>query len=146
FRQELETSERTCQITGDFFDNHIFSWCIQNYVPLQQFSDNELHIVFYEDCCVNPEIEIERLFDYLKKKPEKKILEEMKTASRVSRKDSAILTGNSLIDGWKNNLRTEQVDRALEILNLFGLDQVYSEKPMPRPEGLASVTRTPLLC
>ncbi|MEO0790107.1 MAG: sulfotransferase domain-containing protein [Bacteroidota bacterium] len=146
FRREMKLAKRKYQATGDVFDNHIFSWCIQNYIPLRQCSANDFHIVFYEDCCVEPACEISRLFNYLKKKPKENILNGLSKASRVSRRDSAIVTGNSLIEGWKNSLSIKQIERGLEILNLFGLDAIYSEDLMPRAEGLSNFVQTSVVC
>lgn len=139
FHQELIASEAKFQSVNDDFDNLIFIWCIENYVPLTQlrrFRKDKIHVVFYENCCINPEVETKRLFSYLKEDYHPDVLERLKKASKLSRADSAVFTGENLIDGWKTCLTEQQTKRAMEILDLFGLDQLYSQSLMPHTENL----------
>lgn len=139
FYEELVISEESFQSSGNYFDNLIFIWCIENYVPLIQlktFIKNKMHIVFYENFCVEPEAEIEGLFNFLGETYDLRVLNSIKKASKLSRGDSAILTGKNLIAGWKNHLTDRQIIRSVEILRLFGLDQIYSEELMPNTEKL----------
>lgn len=50
-------------------------------------------------------------------------------------RQSAVRTGKSLTDDFKNRISRNQIQRAVEILSLFGLDKVYSEGPMPLIDG-----------
>lgn len=139
FQKELVSSEEKFKSSGDSFDNLIFIWCIENYVPLtqlRQFQKNKIHIVFYENCCVEPEVETKRLFAYLKEDYNPAVLSHLKKASKLSRDNSAVVKGESLIDGWKKYLTDQQMDRALEILNLFGLDLLYTADLMPHSKNL----------
>ena len=115
FRSEIERAQT-------IFEKLIFLWCIENYVPLKQFKKGEIHLAFYENFCVNPKHEIERLFLFLGKNFDKKVFENLKKPSPLSRKDSAIITGDSLIDSWRKHITNEQIERAVEILDLFELD------------------------
>jgi hypothetical protein len=115
----------------DIFDIHVFSWCIANYVPLRQFQKGELHLVFYENLCTKPESEIDRLFSCLGVPYDERVFRTIRTASALSRKDSAINTGKSLTDDFKNHISSGRIKRAIEILGLFGLDEVYSDGSMP---------------
>src|SRR5215218_183525 len=47
------------------FERHLFSWCVENYVPLRQFEPGEIHLAFYEDFLVRPDQELRRLFAFL---------------------------------------------------------------------------------
>ena len=141
FYSEIKDSEERYQITGDSFENHIFSWCIKNYVPLKQFSTNEICIIFYENTCVQPELEVQKIFSYLNKQYDGQVLESIKQPSQLSRKDSSIVTGGNLISSWKQHLTNQQIERAMEILNMFGLDRLYSRSKLPCVENLKLVTR-----
>jgi hypothetical protein len=118
------------------FDILVFRWCIQNYVPLRQFQEGEIHIAFYEDFCIDPEEEVARMFAYLGKPYSPEVLEVVGKPSPVSLKDSAIVVGGSLIDSWRKQISPEQVERAVEILSLFGLDSIYSRESRPNPDGV----------
>lgn len=119
------------QETKDDFETHIFQWCIQNYVPLKQFKPGEVHLAFYEDLCISPNTEIPKLFSFIGKTYDSSVLSSLNKASSVSREDSAVNTGESLIMGWQKFITSQQIDRALEIMSLFGLDGIYSAEPQP---------------
>jgi hypothetical protein len=49
----------------------------------------------------------------------------------LARKDSAIFSGDSLVDGWRKHVSAQQLRRACEIVRLFSLDRIYSEESLP---------------
>ncbi len=117
--------------TSDF-ERYVFAWCIENYVPLKQFSPGEIHPVFYENLCTNPEQEIKKLFSFLHKEYKTETLDAAENPSALARKgESAIFTGESLVESWKRQVTDEQIQRAIEILSMFGLQKIYAEDPMP---------------
>lgn len=117
------------------FEELLFIWCIQNYIPLRQFKRNEIHLVFYENFCKYPKQEIERLFKFLGRRYNDTIFEKIKTNSATSwLKDTAALTSDDLIDSWREHVTREQLERAIEILSIFGLNKVYSQNSMPNTE------------
>jgi hypothetical protein len=128
FRSEIENAQSV-------FERQVFIWCIENYVPLKQFRTGEIHLAFYENFCTNPEQEIGRLFSFLGTTYSEKVMRAVKKPSAVSRKESAVYAGGSLIESWKKHITDEQVQKAVEILSLFGLQSVYSEDPMPLVSG-----------
>lgn len=131
FVDEIQKAYLKQQETKDDFETHIFSWCIQNYIPLKQFKPGEIYLAFYEDLCVHPSTEIPKLFNFIGKNYDGSVLDSLNRASSVSRKDSAVNTGESLIKSWQKHISTQQIDRALEIMSLFGLDGIYSADPQP---------------
>jgi hypothetical protein len=124
FGQAIEEMENV-------FEKHILQWCIEYYVPLKQFRRGEVHLAFYENFCEKPWHEIARLFSFLGKSYDEKVLLNLERPSFTSRGDSAVITGDSLTEGWRKDITVEQTRRAVEILSLFGLDKVYSEDSMP---------------
>ena len=119
----------------DDYEKYIFRWCIETYVPLRQFTKGEIHLAFYEDFCTSPESEIDRLFAFLNKPYGKDVYKQVRQPSPVARSVSAIVSGGSLIDGWRKQITEEQISRAMEILGLFGLDAVYTKESMPNVSG-----------
>lgn len=124
------------------FERHVFSWCVENYVPLAQLKYGEVHLTFYENLAENPKGELGRLFAFMGKDFDESIFERMKKPSLLSRERSAVLSGEKLADSWRNQVTTAQLERTLDILRLFGLDAVYSEKTMPDTDGAFSLMGT----
>jgi len=127
FREEIEAAQTT-------FEKLVFRWCIENYVPLKQFKKGEIHLAFYENFCEKPEFEIDRLFSFLGKSYDEAVFTSLRKPSPVSREESAIISGGSLIDSWREQITDEQIQRAVEILSLFGLERIYSQDSMPNVE------------
>lgn len=115
----------------DTFEKHIFMWCIENYVPLRQFDEGEILVVFYESLCQNPEKEAERVFSFLGKDVPVNILQIASKPSELSRKDSAVISGENPLSLWRKHITEEQIERALEILSIFGLEAVYGYDDLP---------------
>ena len=123
-----------------YFERQIVIWSIVHYVPLRQLSRGEIHLVFYEELCTNPEEELRRLLSYLgdnhNDKPlDPRVLEHLEIPSKLSRDFSAVIKGKNLIDGWQKELTTTQIEKAVEILNVFGLGQIYSDGLMPNRDA-----------
>jgi len=115
----------------DDFEKHIFFWCMQYYVPLKQFKYGEIYLCFYENLCENPHEEIKNLFGFLGRKFDEKVLGILGTPSSLTREDSAIVKGTSLIDSWREYVSAQDLKNALKILSLFGLEKIYSSDSMP---------------
>jgi len=128
FRDKIEGAR-------DIFEKHVFLWCIENYVPLRQFAEDQIHTAFYEDLCVAPEQEIERLFSFLGERYDKKIFDVFKEPSVLCRENSPVLCKRELTEDFRNYITTKQVRRAIEILSLFGLDRIYLEDSAPLVSG-----------
>ncbi len=128
FKREIEKAKSV-------FEKHIFLWAIENYVPLKQFNKGEIHLAFYENFCMNPGYEIERLFSFLNKRFDEKVLLKSRNPSSEIRGHSAIVTGEDLIDNWRKYITKEQRQRAVDILAVFGLDRIYAEDSMPNIEN-----------
>ena len=51
--------------------------------------------------------------------------------SATARRDSPVVSGQSLVDGWRRSITPAQVDAAMRILEAFGLDRVYGRDSLP---------------
>ena len=132
FKKEIENA-------GNSFDKHIFRWCIENYIPLKQFNEGEIQIIFYENLCTNTQKEVERILSFIGEPFSLEILEQSTRPSALSRKDSAIASGANLIDSWRNDINDKQVERALEICSIFGLEKIYDQSSLPLLSGRAAL-------
>ena len=138
----LEPFEDEMRSAKTDFERHVFSWCVENYVPLAQLKRGEVYLAFYENLSENPKDEVGRLFAFMGKDFDESIFERMKKPSLLSREGSAVLSGERLADSWRKHVTTAQLERTIEILGLFGLDAVYSEKPMPDTGGAFTLMGT----
>ena len=114
----------------DPFERHLFLWCIDNHVPLRQFSPGGVHLCFYENLLLDTEPELRRLFAFLGRDFDDGVLGKLERPSFTSRRGS-----RPSADGWRSRVAGEQVARAGEVLGLFGLDRVYGPGTMPDPAG-----------
>ena len=129
FRAEMERVK-------DDFERHVFIWCVENYVPMRQLRGGDVHVVFYENICEDPEGEVRRLDEHLRVAYDERALRNVAKPSVQARKHhaggtSAIVTGASLVEAWRAYVAPERVKRAVEILRLFGLEAIYDEDPRP---------------
>ena len=128
FKSEIEKADSV-------FEKHIFLWCIENYVPLKQFNDGEMLVVFYESLCMQPKKELERIMAFIGLDFNKKMLEQHSIASALSRNKSAINVGDDVISSWRKSISECQIKRSCSILELFGLHKIYDDSDMPLIDG-----------
>jgi hypothetical protein len=122
--------EAEIRAARDPFERRLFSWCIENYVPLRQFAPGEMHLAFYEEFLVRPERELRRLFSFLGEDFDSRAYPVLERPSPLSRNP-----GTHPVDGWRRSVTGRQLERAVEILGLFDLDRLYGEGTMPEPSG-----------
>jgi len=125
--------EKIKAATSDF-EKYIFKWCIENYVPIRQFKDNEVLITFYENLCLHPQVELKRIFSFIGRSYNGN-LEIFDKPSKMSMRSSAINSRTDLMSSWRINIDQDQVQKAVEILEHFGLDQIYNEDDLPLLHG-----------
>lgn len=124
--------------TNDLFDKHILMWCVENYVPLQQFKKGEMHIVFYENLCLEPLKEIKKIFSFLGEEVDlasNQLINKIKLPSALSREGSAILQHRNLISDWENQITKQELKSTRRLLENFGLDHIYDEDVLPKIEA-----------
>lgn len=115
----------------DDFDRLVVEWCVEHIVPFRQFGPGEIHIAFYENFCTDPNREIHRLFSYLGRTYDTRVLSALRRPSLLARRKSAVLTGADLVTGYKEDLTTSEMERGARILDLFHLGGVYGPDSMP---------------
>ena len=122
--------EAEIRAARDGFERHVFLWCIENYVPLRQFGPGEIHLAFYENFLARPEDEVRSLFAFLGESFDGRVYRALRRPSPLSRKGES-----PSVDAWCRSVSDSQLERAVEILALFGLDGVYGAGGLPDPSG-----------
>lgn len=117
------------------WEQRLFTWCVQYYVPLRQLRPGDAHIMFYENVCMDPEGELRRLFSFIGRSLDDSFQRKLWKPSPMTNR-RRMPDPKTLVAGWQKKVPADDVRRAIEILQLFGLDAVYSSDPMPNPEGL----------
>ncbi len=109
------------------FESLIFFWCISYWIPFQQFNKDEIHLVFYENLFIDTSNELESLFTFLDRDYSKEeVLNALREPSSTTNKNKSFFRkGEVKINGWKNKFSSEQIDRAYEIMSLFGMETLY---------------------
>jgi hypothetical protein len=123
--------EAEIRAAGDDFERHLFLWCIDNYVPLKQLGPERVHLIFYENLLARPDVELQSLFASLGEDFDERVCARMRRPSPLSRKDAP----GPYLEGWRTRVSSHQLERAAEILHLFGLDHLYGEGSMPDSSG-----------
>jgi hypothetical protein len=106
-------------------------WCVENYVPLKQFTENEILVIFYENICKYPQEELEKVMQFIGEPYFPEMLEKATKPSEQTRKFSAINNNADLVSSWRKNISNDQIKRTVEILSIFGLEKIYNEGDMP---------------
>lgn len=119
------------------WDQRLLVWCVQNYVPLRQLRPGDAHIAFYESFCLDPLGELRKLFAFLGREVDDAALRRVWKPSPMARYDT-MPDPATLVTGWTKKVPEADVARAVELLKLFGLDDVYGADPLPKPAGLAA--------
>ena len=112
-------------------EKHAIIWCVSNLVPIRQFRSRGLTVVFYEHLCVQPEVEVRRMFGTIDQVYDGSIFRSVIRPSATSRHTSAIVTGEDKVMRWKQVLSTEQIDNILRVVRDFGLDYIYGDSAAP---------------
>ena len=116
---------------GTIEEKHAIIWSVSNLVPLQQFGSNEIKIVYYENLCTQPEIELPAIFNVIGRKYKTSKNSEVNRPSQTAQATSAVVDGADKISSWRRNLNTAQVKNILRIVDAFGLGHVYGDALMP---------------
>ena len=118
--------------TGDAFERHALRWCLENALPLRLLRRGDAHVVFYEDAVADPERELRRLFAYLGKDWDDRVLNSVPVFSQTTFPDRDV-----------EERRGAGGARAAELLRAFDLDHLYGIAPGPRlfPDDVLADTR-----
>jgi hypothetical protein len=126
----------------DDFEAHVFSWCIEYYIVFQQFEANEIHLLFYENLWEEPESEVASLFGFIGQDyDEERVLKVLRVPSTTTSLESRkmLVSDSGILSKWRKQLSRSQVKRCVEILEIFGLDKIYTDALYPSLSGALNV-------
>jgi hypothetical protein len=128
----LEPFTEAIREATDMFEQHLFSWCIQYYVIFRQFQPDEIHLLFYENLYTKPEENMRRLFNYLGTDYDPQVMDAWARPSFVTGpKSRELITQGRSVDAWRAEISKQQLGKCIKILNIFGLDQIYTDASEP---------------
>jgi hypothetical protein len=128
------------------FEQHMWLWCVENYVPLRQLDPNRTHLVFYEDLCLGREREGDRLMSYLRLPFDPRIRAAFDAPSVAAVGRGVVLDPYEQIARWKDRLSSEQATAAARILSRFGLDEIYGDAATPQVSPEEAIDRIAQPC
>ncbi len=120
------------QAASTDWEKRVVVWCIENYVPIATLDPRRVLFAFYEDFCVEPERELRRLFEFANMPYDPRALQTLTKPSATSRKDSAVLSGEDLVEAWRRDVTDDEVVATMGVVEAFGLDRIYTSDSMPR--------------
>jgi hypothetical protein len=104
-------------------------WCLDTYIPLKYINFKKYHLIIYEKCVKNGEIELKKIFNYLDKNIPKMANYGLSEPSFTSYNKSYVGSIKQL-KKWKKKLSKDQIESILKIVNWFDL-KFYSENEEP---------------
>jgi hypothetical protein len=112
-------------------EKHAVIWCIHNLVPFKQFNPTDLNVVFYEDLCLQPELEIPKIFRAINQEFDESVYEHLSIPSVTTSRRNGIR-----IDRWQEELSEKQITGILRIVDAFSLGDIYGNSPTPLTRSL----------
>lgn len=110
---------------------HAIIWSVSNLVPLKQFKQGEIKIVYYENLITQPDVELRSIFKTLGVDYETLAASQLDRPSQTTVETSAVVTGSDKINFWKKKLTPSQIDGILQVVDEFGLSHLYGDSSMP---------------
>jgi len=117
---------------------HAIIWSISNLVPLRQFDAGALPIVFYENLCMRPGLELPTAFAALRQAAPADLARSLLRPSSTTTADSFMGEHRRSLSAWQDRLGAQRIDRILRIVDAFGLGELYDSAGMPAATGLGS--------
>jgi hypothetical protein len=112
-------------------EKHAVIWSVSNLVPLEQFQPNEIKVVYYENLCTQPEIELPVIFASVRQSYRDTERNTVNRPSQTTRASSAVVEGTDKISAWQKKLSDKQIENILQIVKTFGLDHLYGDSLLP---------------
>jgi hypothetical protein len=106
-------------------------WCLTNKIPLNHRYNNKKWItVYYEDLLLNPESNINRIFQKWGLPVPLDIFLKIQQKSYTTNKNTNILDTNTQLFKWKDNFTDDQLKKMMAVLDYFHI-QIYSTSALP---------------
>lgn len=134
---EDHIGDRLAQISwaNSPFQRQVADWCVETFVPLEQLADSDAYVVFYERLMADPAGELRKLFDFLGRRFDESALERLdrqSASSKVRRGNLGVERARQRgLNGWRRHVSTADLEAAIEIMRVFGLDGIYGDDSQP---------------
>lgn len=137
----LAPFEPLIRSTPSRFEQIILFWCVHQFVSLRQFRPGQVLLMFYERILADPEAELKRLFEFLGRANEvdRDLLTRVRKPSRLADRRGVVRTGGDPASAWRERLSPRQIQRAVELLEHFGLHKIYRDDAMPNEQAATEV-------
>jgi hypothetical protein len=120
-------------------EKHAIVWSVSNLVPMRQFDDTGLSIIYYEDMVLNLDRALPGIFATIGQPYEPSARKYADRASMMAGPNSAVTLGTNPITTWKDQLSQSQITNVLAIVEEFGLGHLYGDSDSPlidAPSGI----------
>ena len=117
-------------------EKHAVIWAVSNLVPLRQFAEGSLPLVYYEDLIRRPETEVPRVFRLSGLAYDGSALERLSRPSATTVNFRNVAAGPGDPPRWKRVLTPAQVEDVLSVVDRFGLGDLYGDTAAPASGGL----------
>jgi hypothetical protein len=120
----------------DPFHGHVLRWCLENAVPIGLLPPGSVHVVLYENLVEDPHGELRRLAAYLGTfgehtwdfDPSRPTVDR---PSAANYRQTPVMTAGERLQSWVGVVPRPSVERAVALLEEFGLDRVYGASVRP---------------
>ena len=112
-------------------EKHAIIWSISTMVPLRQLKQNEVKIVYYENLCTQPELELPSIFAFTGHPYSPSASDTISRPSQTTQETSPIVNGTDKVSHWRHKLNPAQIDNILRVVERFRLDNLYSDSLLP---------------
>jgi hypothetical protein len=114
------------------FDRGVLRWCLENAVTLTAPPPG-VRVVFFEQLVRQPATELAALGNHLGLTLDRHVMNMLERPSRTDfrRVNPIDLSVDARIGDWIRGLEPERKQVGLGLLELFGLDHLYGEDPLP---------------
>jgi hypothetical protein len=131
------------KMRNNFVEIQFIHWALGNYILLEDFSANDLHLIFYENMKTSPDKELAKLraylgssFDFVAKSTNKAVYNK---ASRVVGKNKDRTDHKNTYDYWEQLYSNEEFELGVNVLKVFGWFEAYLPNGEPDPNFFKSL-------
>jgi hypothetical protein len=120
----------------DLFHRHVLRWCMENLVPISLLAPGSVHVVLYENLVEDPYGELRRLADYLGTFGKNTwafdpLAPTVDRPSQANYRNTPVMPASERLESWLDDVPRPSVERAVALLEEFGLDRVYGASVRP---------------
>ena len=139
-RDHLEPYRGVLEAAKTPLQKHVALWCVETLVPLRSIPPGRAHLTFYEELCRSPEESIDAMRKHAGRSTTQAAQSAWRRPSELSRGDTrSLVSGEERASGWKNKITGAQSDEVHEILEGFGMADLYDDEVRPRRSAFAAL-------